>query len=31
VYEGEGHSAYTGNPERFKRDLLELYAVAEQT
>jgi pimeloyl-ACP methyl ester carboxylesterase len=31
VYEGEGHSAYMGNPERFKRDLLELYAVAEQT
>jgi pimeloyl-ACP methyl ester carboxylesterase len=29
VYEGEGHSAYLGNPERFKRDLLELYAMAE--
>ena len=30
VYEGYGHSAYLGNPERFKRDLLELYALAEQ-
>jgi len=31
VYEGEGHSAYLGSPDRFKRDLLELYALAEQT
>jgi len=31
VYEGVGHSAYLGNPGRFKRDLLELYALAEQT
>lgn len=30
VYEGEGHSAYIGSSERFKRDLLELYALAEQ-
>ena len=30
VYEGEGHSAYIGSAERFKRDLLELYAFAEQ-
>jgi pimeloyl-ACP methyl ester carboxylesterase len=30
VYEGYGHSPYLGNPERFKRDLLELYALAEQ-
>ena len=30
VYEGIGHSAYLGNPERFKRDLLELYALSEQ-
>jgi pimeloyl-ACP methyl ester carboxylesterase len=29
VYEGVGHSAYLGNPERFKRDLIELYALAE--
>ena len=31
VYEGDGHSAYLGHPDRFKRDLLELYALAEQT
>lgn len=31
VYEGEGHSAYLAGAERFKRDLLELYALAEQT
>lgn len=31
VYQNEGHSAYLSRPERFKRDLLELYAVAEQT
>ncbi|MCW4010109.1 MAG: alpha/beta hydrolase [Candidatus Bathyarchaeota archaeon] len=31
TYEGAAHSAYVGQPERFKRDLLELYASAEQT
>ena len=31
TYEGAGHSAYTSHPDRFKRDLLELYAMAEQT
>lgn len=30
VYEGAGHSAYLAQPNRFKRDLLELYALAEQ-
>jgi pimeloyl-ACP methyl ester carboxylesterase len=30
VYEDAGHSAYLAQPERFKRDLLELYALAEQ-
>ena len=30
TYEGAGHSAYINQPERFKRDLLELYASAEQ-
>ena len=30
VYQSEGHSAYLGRPDRFKRDLLELYALAEQ-
>ena len=30
VYEGDGHSAYLGNPDKFKRDLMELYAAAEQ-
>ena len=30
VYEGDGHSAYLGSPDRFKRDLLELYAQVEQ-
>lgn len=29
VYEGEGHSAYLGGAEKFKHDLLELYALAE--
>ncbi len=29
-YEGAGHSAYVNQPARFKRDLLELYALAEQ-
>jgi pimeloyl-ACP methyl ester carboxylesterase len=31
VYNGAKHSAYIDQPERFKRDLLELYAIAEQT
>ena len=31
TYEGAGHSAYKEQPERFKRDLLELYATAELT
>jgi pimeloyl-ACP methyl ester carboxylesterase len=30
VYDGAGHSAYLAEPDRFKRDLLELYALAEQ-
>jgi pimeloyl-ACP methyl ester carboxylesterase len=30
VYDGAGHSAYLAQPDRFKRDLLELYALAEQ-
>jgi pimeloyl-ACP methyl ester carboxylesterase len=30
VYEGAGHSAYLAQPDRFKRNLLELYAWAEQ-
>ncbi len=30
VYDGVGHSAYFGDPERFKRDLLELYALSEK-
>ncbi len=29
TYEGAGHSAYINQPERFKQDLLELYAMAE--
>jgi pimeloyl-ACP methyl ester carboxylesterase len=29
TYEGSSHSAYVNQPERFKRDLLELYALAE--
>lgn len=29
VYEGANHSAYKDEPERFKQDLLELYANAE--
>ena len=28
-YDGAGHSAYKDEPERFKQDLLELYASAE--
>ncbi len=31
TYENAGHSAYKDQPDRFKRDLLELYAVAELT
>lgn len=30
VYEGKGHSAYLASPDMFKRDLLELYALAVQ-
>ena len=30
TYEGAGHSAYVNQPDRFKRDLLELYAATEQ-
>lgn len=30
TYESAGHSAYIMQPDRFKRDLLELYAVSEQ-
>jgi pimeloyl-ACP methyl ester carboxylesterase len=30
VYEGAGHSVYTEQPERFKQELFELYAIAEQ-
>jgi pimeloyl-ACP methyl ester carboxylesterase len=30
VYEGSGHSAYLAQPDRFKRNLMELYALAEQ-
>jgi pimeloyl-ACP methyl ester carboxylesterase len=29
IYQGAKHSAYKDNPERFKRDLLELYVKAE--
>ena len=29
VYEGANHSSYKDEPDRFKRDLLELYAQAE--
>ncbi len=31
VYYGAAHSAYKDQPELFKKDLLELYATAEQT
>ncbi len=31
TYEGAGHSAYVNQPERFKRDLLELYAAVERS
>jgi pimeloyl-ACP methyl ester carboxylesterase len=30
VYEGAGHSAYHDSPDRFKRDLLELYAAVQK-
>jgi pimeloyl-ACP methyl ester carboxylesterase len=30
VYEGAGHAAYLDSPDRFKRDLLGLYATAGQ-
>ncbi len=30
TYQGGGHSAYLNEPRRFCRDLLELYAVAEE-
>jgi len=30
VYNGAGHSAYKNEPEQFKKDLMELYATAEQ-
>jgi len=30
IFEGAGHSAYTEQTERFKHELLELYAKAEQ-
>jgi pimeloyl-ACP methyl ester carboxylesterase len=29
TYEGAGHSAYVNQPERFRHDLMELYAMAE--
>ena len=29
TYEGAGHAAYVSQPERFKHDLMELYAMAE--
>lgn len=28
IYEGEGHSAYLGRPDKFKQDLLEIYMLA---
>lgn len=31
TYEGANHSAYISQPDRFKRDLMELYADAEQS
>jgi pimeloyl-ACP methyl ester carboxylesterase len=30
VYEGAGHAAYRDRPDRFKRDLLELYAAVQK-
>ncbi len=30
IYEKAGHTAYLASPERFRRDLIELYALAEQ-
>jgi len=31
TYQDAGHSAYISNPDRFRRDLMELYAAAERT
>ncbi len=31
VYSGAAHSAYKDQPEKFRHDLLEFYAIAEQT
>ncbi len=31
IYESAGHAAYLSHPDRFKRDLLELYVQAEQS
>ena len=31
VYEGAGHSAYIEQPDKFKRELLELYVASEQS
>ena len=30
VYENEGHVAYLGRPDKFRKDLMELYALSEQ-
>jgi len=30
TYQSAGHSAYITHPDRFRRDLMELYATAEQ-
>jgi abhydrolase domain-containing protein 14 len=30
VFDGVGHSAYLGDPERFRHELLELYALSER-
>jgi hypothetical protein len=31
TYDEAGHSAYINQPENFRRDLLALYALAEQS
>jgi pimeloyl-ACP methyl ester carboxylesterase len=31
TYEGAAHSAYVNQPDRFRQDLMELYAAAERT
>ena len=31
TYEGAAHSAYVNQPDRFRKDLMELYAAAERT